>query len=64
MNAEQMYKMCFHKKKYRTLNYAIKVAKELTEKFGKRQYVYLCPLCLNYHMTTHKQEGTKYENEE
>lgn len=60
MRAEQMLKMCLRKKKYRDLKLAKNAAKYATDKYGKLHYVYLCPLCLNYHLTTHKQEGSYY----
>ena len=52
LNAEQMYKMCLHKRKYKTQNKASEYAKKFTEKSGVEHRVYLCPLCLYYHLTT------------
>ena len=44
--AENMYKMCFKKKKIRTVGYAIEIAKKYN------QHVYFCPICNNYHLTS------------
>lgn len=58
-----MYKTCLSKRKYRTLDYALKEAKKIEEKFGQKHYVYKCPMCLFYHTTTHKHDGAYYYND-
>ncbi len=52
MNTQTMYNMCLHKKIYRTKEFAKQKAEEFTQKFGKPQSPYLCPLCGYYHLTT------------
>ena len=51
MKAEQMYKMCLHKRKHRNKETAEKWRKILSERY-KEHRVYLCPLCLYYHLST------------
>lgn len=51
-----MYRMCLHKKVYRTLEYAEAKAKKFTKLFGLKFHVYTCPLCGYYHLTT-KEKG-------
>ena len=58
-----LYKSCFHKKCYTTLEFAKEKAIQFKEMFNKDYYIYLCPVCLNYHLTTHKRKGVKYLNE-
>lgn len=52
LKAEQMYKMCLHKRKYRNKEIAEKWRKILSEKYNKEHRVYLCPLCRYYHLST------------
>lgn len=52
LNAINMYKMCLRKVKYKTQQYAEEKAKEYEEKYNIKHYVYFCPLCGNYHLTT------------
>jgi rubrerythrin len=52
MNAEQMYKMCLKKRKYKSEKIAQKYAKECDKKYGGTHRVYYCPLCGYYHLTT------------
>ena len=47
--AENMYKMCFKKKKIKTFEYAVELAKKYD------QHVYLCPICSHYHLTSRKE---------
>ena len=61
MNAKHMLKMCLGKKAYKTPDFAKNIAKICSEKYGKPYYVYKCPLCFKYHLTTHKHEGAYYE---
>lgn len=62
MDAKHMHTMCLRKRAYKTRKYAIKKAEEFSKYFNVKYYVYYCPLCFNYHLTTHKHEGAKYEN--
>lgn len=52
LNAYKMKQMCLRKKKYKTYEYACKVAKIMSEKYNKEQRVYWCPICMNYHLTS------------
>ena len=52
--AEVMYKMCLHKRRYKTLEKAERAAKFMTDKYGKIQTPYYCPVCQAYHLTTHQ----------
>ena len=51
-DASKMYKMCFRKGRYRTWDKACKAAVQMTEKYGKKQRAYYCPICNSYHLTT------------
>ena len=53
-DAKKMYQMCMRKKKYRSEKVAKKMAKMMSEKYGKECYHYWCPLCNNYHLATKK----------
>lgn len=57
IKAEQMYRMCLKKHKYRTEEFALKVAKSCDKKYGKTHRVYYCPLCGYYHLTTKELKG-------
>lgn len=56
-NADRMYRMCLHKRKYRDENTANKFAKECSEKYDKEYRVYFCMLCGFYHLTTKEKRG-------
>lgn len=45
-------KMCFNKKAIKTEEFAKKLAKEYTKKYGKKTTYYFCHICQNYHLTT------------
>lgn len=48
-----LYRSCLSKKRYNSLAKAKKYAEKYTEMFGKQQYVYYCPYCFGYHITSH-----------
>lgn len=52
-------KACLSKYKYRTPEYAEKVAKEKVAKHNKTTNVYKCKYCPGWHLTTRKVNGTK-----
>lgn len=60
MNAKQMHRMCLRKKKFLTIEFAEKVAKEKAIKFNTKYKVYFCPLCGHYHLATVKEKTMKY----
>ena len=49
------YHQCLKKKILRTEEYAKIIAQKVSKKTGKQISYYLCPLCLNYHLTSKKQ---------
>lgn len=51
-HGNNMYRACLAKRRYRTKEYADKMAEFYTEKYGKQQYVYYCPYCFGYHLTS------------
>lgn len=63
-HGNNIYRACLSKKKYHDYNFALKKAEELTKLFGKKHYVYYCPYCFKYHMTTlpRRDEDKKGEN--
>lgn len=61
MKAEQMYKMCLRKRKYKSEQLAMQYAKECDAKYGKKHRVYYCPLCGFYHLTTKELKGGENE---
>lgn len=61
MDAEQMYRMCLKKRKYKTEKQALQKAQEYTEKYEKIHRVYYCPLCGFYHLTTKQYINKKEE---
>lgn len=52
----KMYHQCLKKKILRTKEYAEEVARKMTQKTGKEISCYLCPICLNYHLTSHPRD--------
>lgn len=51
-HGKNLYRMCLSKRKFKTKEYAEKAAEYNTKKYGVQQYVYYCPYCFNYHLTT------------
>lgn len=51
-HGNNLYRACVSKRRYRTIEYAQKMAKIFTEKYGTPQYVYYCPYCFGYHLTS------------
>jgi len=51
-DANRMYRMCLRKHKYKDKNFAEKIAKECSEKYGVEHRVYWCALCGFFHLTT------------
>ena len=47
-----LYRACLSKRRYNKENKAKKYAEKYTEMFGKQQYVYYCPYCFGYHITS------------
>ena len=54
--AHRMYHQCLKKKVLRTKEYAEALAIKISKKIGKQISYYLCPICLNYHLTSKIQE--------
>jgi len=54
LRSEQRFQaMCACKKKYRTLEHAEKIMKRRMQRVrGLRLRLYLCPLCIHYHLTS------------
>jgi hypothetical protein len=47
--------MCASKKRYRTLEHAEKILKRRMQRIpGLKLRLYLCPLCVHYHLTSQK----------
>lgn len=57
LKAEQMYRMCLKKRKYKSEEVAKQIAKQCDEKYGVTHRVYYCPLCGHYHLTTKDLKG-------
>ena len=51
-HGNNLYRACLSKRKYRTEEKATEYAAKYTEQFGKKQYVYYCPYCFNFHITS------------
>lgn len=51
-HGNNIYRACLSKKKYTSYDFAVQMAAKYTEMFGKKQYVYYCPYCFNYHITS------------
>lgn len=56
---KNVWRSCRHKLRYATYNYAIKRALKYTEKYMKAQYVYWCPFCHGYHITSVPQRNER-----
>lgn len=57
---DRVEKMCMRKKSYPKRKTARKRIRELIKGDGKQRYVYKCPICQNYHITTHAPEEYFY----
>lgn len=56
---KNVWRSCRHKVRYVTYDYAIKKALKYTEKYMKAQYVYWCPFCHGYHITSVPQRNER-----
>lgn len=59
-HGNNIYRACLSKRKYKSYDFAVQMAAKYTEMFGKKQYVYYCPYCFHYHITSlpRKKENT------
>ena len=60
MSDEDKKTMCYSKKAFKTLLSARKSAKKCKVKYNVDFYIYMCPLCGEYHFTAHKWDGVLY----
>lgn len=51
-HGNNMYRACLSKVRYKTETFAQERAKFYSTKYGKPQYVYYCPYCFGYHITS------------
>lgn len=60
LSEEDKKTMCYSKKAYKTLQLARKCAKKCKVRYDVDFYIYMCPLCGEYHFTAHKWDGVLY----
>ena len=53
-------KMCHEKKAFKFLKQARNAVKFCNKNYNVQMYIYMCPYCGCYHLTSHKQENTLY----
>ena len=51
-HGNNMYRACLSKVRYKSEAIAQERAKMYSEKYDKPQYVYYCPYCFGYHITS------------
>ena len=61
--AYKMYYQCLRKKIIRTPEHAKEVAENISKRTGKEITYYLCPFCLNYHLTSHPKDKGDHNGE-
>lgn len=51
-HGNNLYRACLSKRKYDTEAKAKAFADKYTEQYGVKQYVYYCPYCFGFHITS------------